>query len=688
MPTRAHNDLLLPFDYVQAKIQVPAPRPGSVFRTALVNRLRAARGHTAVSLVAPAGYGKTTLLAQLADRDDRAVRLGLARRARQRPDRPHAARRRRARRLRAAHPRRRPRAPLARRLDLDRRRATARRLARLGVVAHRAGARQRLAAPREGVGRGGRALAAHVPDGSTLVLSGRVAARLPVTALRTRGRLLEIGPELLALSRAEARALLDATGVDLTDEQLEALFERTEGWAAGLYLAALAIRDERRGRRSRVARRRPLPRRLLPFRVPRSARPRAARVPPAARRCSAGCPARSATRCSARPARRRARVDRGRAGLRRSPRPLPGALPLPPAAAGSAAARGRASRAGDGGRAPPSRRRVAGGPRRAGLGDSARRRRRRRRPRGADRRRASPWARSTAAAPAWSSAGWPSSTMRQLERHPAVAVIGAWLHALRGRPAAAEHLLAIAERSGPAAAPSAGVPLRPCIDLVRAALCRDGLEQMLADARSAAGALPAGQPLAARRARARGHVPGALGRRGRRGRTVCASRSRRHRSARSTRPSSQRSPSGRSRRSAATATPRSSSSRSTLAREPRDAADATAVDVLAAAVVGPGAPASGPNRGRARGTRARARDSARRSRTALPWLAVQSWLELARAHVDPARRRSGARRCSMPLRAMLERRPGARRRLRPASSELRQRAGRAPRPAGSAPDPR
>jgi len=72
MPTRAHNDLLLPFDYVQAKIQVPAPRPGSVFRTALVNRLRAARGHTAVSLVAPAGYGKTTLLAQLADRDDRA----------------------------------------------------------------------------------------------------------------------------------------------------------------------------------------------------------------------------------------------------------------------------------------------------------------------------------------------------------------------------------------------------------------------------------------------------------------------------------------------------------------------------------------------------------------------------------------------------------------------------------------
>ena len=57
------------------------------------------------------------------------------------------------------------------------------------------------------------------------------------------GRLLELGPELLALSAREAESLLRASGVELTDEQVAALVERAEGWAAGLYLAALAVRD-------------------------------------------------------------------------------------------------------------------------------------------------------------------------------------------------------------------------------------------------------------------------------------------------------------------------------------------------------------------------------------------------------------------------------------------------------------
>src|SRR5262249_13650034 len=54
-----------------ARVQVPAPRQGSIRRTALVNRLRAARAVPVISLVAPAGYGKTTLLAQWAERDER-----------------------------------------------------------------------------------------------------------------------------------------------------------------------------------------------------------------------------------------------------------------------------------------------------------------------------------------------------------------------------------------------------------------------------------------------------------------------------------------------------------------------------------------------------------------------------------------------------------------------------------------
>jgi len=65
------DDAALPFGVVAAKIRPPLLRPGAVSRTALVNRLRAGRSARAVSVVAPGGYGKTTLLAQWAARDDR-----------------------------------------------------------------------------------------------------------------------------------------------------------------------------------------------------------------------------------------------------------------------------------------------------------------------------------------------------------------------------------------------------------------------------------------------------------------------------------------------------------------------------------------------------------------------------------------------------------------------------------------
>src|SRR4249919_2451600 len=59
-----------PFDIVESKIQVPTLRSGTVSRTALVNRLRALAQPIAI-LTAPAGYGKTTVLAQWAARDSR-----------------------------------------------------------------------------------------------------------------------------------------------------------------------------------------------------------------------------------------------------------------------------------------------------------------------------------------------------------------------------------------------------------------------------------------------------------------------------------------------------------------------------------------------------------------------------------------------------------------------------------------
>ena len=61
--------------------------------------------------------------------------------------------------------------------------------------------------------------------------------------LRAQGRILEIGPRDLAFSVGEASALLRNTGVTLDDDDAARLYDRTEGWPAGLYLAALYLRE-------------------------------------------------------------------------------------------------------------------------------------------------------------------------------------------------------------------------------------------------------------------------------------------------------------------------------------------------------------------------------------------------------------------------------------------------------------
>ena len=60
------------FDLVVSKLHCPLMRPGTVHRSLLIERLAQDDRCPIVSLVAPAGYGKTTLLSQWAERDGQA----------------------------------------------------------------------------------------------------------------------------------------------------------------------------------------------------------------------------------------------------------------------------------------------------------------------------------------------------------------------------------------------------------------------------------------------------------------------------------------------------------------------------------------------------------------------------------------------------------------------------------------
>ena len=84
-------------------------------------------------------------------------------------------------------------------------------------------------------------VASRLPDHVRLVLASRVEPRLPMARLRVEGRLLEIGMDDLALDLDEAAGLLVGAGIDIDGLDVQALVDRTEGWPAGLFLAGLAM---------------------------------------------------------------------------------------------------------------------------------------------------------------------------------------------------------------------------------------------------------------------------------------------------------------------------------------------------------------------------------------------------------------------------------------------------------------
>ena len=83
----------------------------------------------------------------------------------------------------------------------------------------------------------------NLPPGLRVVVSGRADPPLPLARLRARGQLAELRAADLRFTGEEAAALLaEAAGPGLPGTAAEALVARTEGWAAGLQLAGLSLR--------------------------------------------------------------------------------------------------------------------------------------------------------------------------------------------------------------------------------------------------------------------------------------------------------------------------------------------------------------------------------------------------------------------------------------------------------------
>jgi LuxR family maltose regulon positive regulatory protein len=239
-----------PIPLVEAKLVPPAPRAGIIERVRLIRLLTAEPGAAIVSIVAPPGYGKTLLLADWAAREPRpvawltlddhdndpAIFLSYLAAALDRIESIDSS-------IMSAivAPRRRILSTAVPRLAFELHRWGRPALIVLDDV-HRLVDRTCLEALAE--------LLDHLPPGLRVALAARTEPGLPFGRIRAQGNLLEIGTSLLALDETETDALAAAVGHGLTTDEVRALADRTEGWAAGVYLAALARHHEHQGHTS------------------------------------------------------------------------------------------------------------------------------------------------------------------------------------------------------------------------------------------------------------------------------------------------------------------------------------------------------------------------------------------------------------------------------------------------------
>ncbi len=231
------------FDLLASKLHPPLIRPGTVRRSSLIQRLEQGGSRPIVSVVAPAGYGKTTLLSQWAERNGQAVAWVSVDEA---DNDPKVLLSYVAAALDAVEPiEERVFDALASPVSS----VPGSVVPRLGSAFSSMTSQVVLVLDDVHVLRNSECRAAlsvladHVPGGSRLVLAGRAEPPLRVARLRAEGKILEIGPDDLSLTCDQALSLLRNAGVTLAGEDVAELHKRTEGWPAGLYLAALYLRE-------------------------------------------------------------------------------------------------------------------------------------------------------------------------------------------------------------------------------------------------------------------------------------------------------------------------------------------------------------------------------------------------------------------------------------------------------------
>lgn len=236
-PDRFRSSLPL----VEAKLQPPAQRGATIERCRLLEPLLDDRGPRVVAIIAPPGYGKTTLLAQWAAHESRpvawvtlddldndpAVLLSYVATAFDRIEGIGAA-------IRSGFGAT-PGTILA--VAVPRLLGELARWSRPAILvlddAHRLVEPIALDAVTSFLD--------HLPAGFRIAIAARAEPQLPLARLRAAGELLEIGSGELALTDKETAVVIAADGHPLSPDDVREVRARTEGWAAGIHLAALAL---------------------------------------------------------------------------------------------------------------------------------------------------------------------------------------------------------------------------------------------------------------------------------------------------------------------------------------------------------------------------------------------------------------------------------------------------------------